>query len=532
MKTLFKIIVRFIFGAPINGRMRTNNTFFHKGTQDLTRHQRTHKWGYRSHLERAAYRWLWTSIVVLTCWGFHYDFDAALIWSLKIATVVVIVATMASYVYIVNWNHRRTIHKPIVHNLRRALPYSPTESGFLTIPRDFRENRDMRITVKLPKDFDGDSDVSARIKRIITRKTGVELIPEYNLVGKPTVTFKHAPAAPSVVNFETCKTHINSADPGKLFLGISNMNRPVYADIDGESPHLAIGMGTGGGKSTLIRLLIFGLLRQGVERIDILDVKMVSQNWARNVPGIYIHNDLDDIEKTIHDFSAQMQLRYQQLKDDADKTFRRRVLIIEEQNSLIDYIRNNYANKRTRSQPSTPPAIQDLSFIIFQGRQAMMNVFSVLQSISAKGMGGGDIRSNYNLFILSRASRGMWKMIWDEHKPRTKRHTGAAHMVTGTDLTELQLGFISEGEAVKEWPAFRSPDWNVDSPILDPVKEIERFTLKQLSEMEVLPISYASLRGYKSRDKSFPDDYGTKTYSVDDIVEWWNSRNSVKEISA
>ena len=199
------------------------------------------------------------------------------------------------------------------------------------------------------------------------------------------------------------------------------------------------------------------LIRNGVEWIGVIDPKRgVSQAWAKNIPQVHIFKTANEQIDAIHDFRRLMEARYMDLELDETKSdFPRRVMIIEEQNSWINYMVNFWNEYRSELEPSERgkiprqnPAIADLNFILSQGRQARMNIISVFQRMSAKAAGGGDARENYGCKILSRFSPQSWKLlIGTSPVPRSSKIPGRAKLVIGDTDRWIQMGFITESEA-------------------------------------------------------------------------------------
>lgn len=67
-----------------------------------------------------------------------------------------------------------------------------------------------------------------------------------------------------------------------------------YAD----SPHVLISAGTGGGKSTILRIICCQFIHHGA-RAFVLDFKRISHTWARRVPGITYCRDIADIHDAL-----------------------------------------------------------------------------------------------------------------------------------------------------------------------------------------------------------------------------------------
>lgn len=261
------------------------------------------------------------------------------------------------------------------------------------------------------------------------------------------------PPLPTELSFDDILDGIGACGDSVLILGRGRYGRTAALDLDSESPHVAISSGTGGGKSALLRLLIVQLLMKGTGEIHVLDVKRVSQNWARDVPGVFIHRSMPEILGAVSLFREEMERRYSELDVNPSAVFPRRVLICEEQNSLTAYAREYWTDyraslptpKERNSTPKTCPLISDLGYLLFQGRAARMNVISVFQRMTAVASGGGDLRDQYGARVLMRFSAAAWRVLAGTSPiPRPSRIPGRARFVLGDECMEVQLALISE----------------------------------------------------------------------------------------
>jgi hypothetical protein len=302
-------------------------------------------------------------------------------------------------------------------------------------------------------------------------------------------------------------------------------NRVCSINLDSEAPHVALSMGTGGGKSSLLRLIIIQLIRSGCERIDILDIKRASHVWAKGIPGVYIHTTMQAMIDATSAFKSEMEHRYDLLENGHAGDFPRRALIVEEQNSLMAFARQYWADFRNElpasdrnSVPKQCPLISDIGFALFMGRQSLMNCISVFQRMSANAAGGGDMRSQYGCKILARFDSQSWKsLVGTTPIPRSSRLPGRARFVLGDDIHEIQMSFIDDDDARAYALAHARVDQASDPLTLVSADgagsdDIPPMSLREMVDAGLIPVRYSAATRARTRaGEKFPE--GKKTPS-------------------
>jgi hypothetical protein len=534
-------LARFAAGRPMDGVRRTNATFLRRADTDLTSHKRSAHWHWLPGWHRAAWRIGTTAGALGFAYGYVTARTATLAAGLAAAITALILTGIWGHLRIRDWHLDRKIGRPLFMTAAMITGHDLTDNHrkHLSIPRNYAKDPKARIVLKLPYTFEGKAQDTKRLHDLVMRRLGGEwdMMPHFS-AHPPHLEFFPSPAPPGSVSFADILPYLEKSDSNSVVLGIGTHAALASINLDSESPHVAVTMGTGGGKSSLLRLIVAQLIRHGVQRIDIIDPKRISHDWARNIPGVYIHRSMAEQIKAVHAFRTEMELRYDTLEQESRAglpltEFPRHVLIIEEQNSWINYARQywkDYRNELSSAErgrvPADPPVIGDLGFILFQGRQSRMNVFSVFQRMSAAASGGGDMRENYYAKLLARFSPQTWKiLVGTTPVPRSSKINGRAKFVLGEDDKWIQLAFITEREA-QEYAALGNvlaetgPD---DSP--DPDDPV---TLREAADANVIPLSYAALRRARNRDAArFPTAVASaagNAYRPSDLRAWYESR--------
>lgn len=521
---------RFASGQHMHGRRLTNATFLYRGNRDHTDHGRASKWAHRAGWERASIRMGASAVTLAIIYGYLTDravTEGACMGAL--AGLAIGLAIRGRYAVARMRHNRRTV-RPLYQAMTQivnvgtvaahAQAYGENHKRHLRVSLNHRDPK-ARVRFEVPVSWIGEPGQVRQLGNLIGRRLGGEWdsVPHWNAY-PPYVEFVPSPAPPRAVTFKDIVSAIERSKDSEIIIGIGTHEKVIGIDLDSESPHVAMSIGTGGGKSALLRLIVIQLIRKGCERIDIVDPKRVSHNWAKGIPGVYIHRTMADQIQAVSDFRKRMEARYEELDADDTLVFPRQALLIEEQNSFMDYAKTywedyrNELDKDTRAKtPKRPPVIGDLGYILFQGRQACMNVFSVFQQMNARASGGSDLRVNYGAKILARFGQGEWNMLVGTRPiPRSSRINGRGRFVLGDEDREIQFAFIEKDEATAyamRYAKLVREDGNplvmVSADGAGSDEPTAPMTLRELVDAGIVPVRYSSATRARTRaGDSFP----------------------------
>ena len=183
---------------------------------------------------------------------------------------------------IANRRHRRTWLHPLhlaAHELAghpRAIP----AKSWITAEVD-ADGAVNKATLELPPGFPADEKDKQRLVSIASQKLGIEAAePTWRLAGPtPLLTLRHSPPPPGHVTMAYLLPELASCKDDELLIGIGKNDEVIKASLGTDSPHIAISMGTGAGKSNLAGwILLQMLLRDGIGLV--LDAKRrLSYPW-------------------------------------------------------------------------------------------------------------------------------------------------------------------------------------------------------------------------------------------------------------
>lgn len=545
---------RFVSGAHMDGKRRTNATFRYRATRDLTDHGRAGKWSHRAGWERAGIRISATALTLAILYGYLTARTITVDTLAGAGAVLAVLGIVRARIMWANFGHHRRVVRPLYQTITQIANMgvhpahvqaaNANHRRYLTVPRNYRDDK-TRIRYVVPQTWEAEPAQVRRINALMSRRLGGDwdTIPHLNEY-PAYLEFIPSPAPPKSVTFKDIIRQIEQTKDSEIVLGIGTHSHLATIDLDSEAPHVALSMGTGGGKSSLLRLIVIQLIRKGCERIDIVDPKRVSHNWAKGIPGVFIHRTMAEQMAAIAHFRKEMESRYEALTEDDTLIFPRWALLIEEQNSFTEYAKTYWEDYRqeltSQERAMTPkrnPVIGDIAFILFQGRQARQNVISVFQRMSASASGGGDMRENYGAKILARYSAQTWKMlVGTTPVPRSSRINGRGRYALGDEDHEVQFAFINEADAkgyalqfaqARTEPAFNAlRDVPADGAGAD--EPVTPMTLREMCDAGMIPVKYGAAKRARSRaGDTYPKGKGSPVGTVYDpreVSAWHDQR--------
>ncbi|MGH3353338.1 MAG: hypothetical protein ACRDPS_21935 [Nocardioides sp.] len=482
---------RYVLGMPLSGERQTNATFFADGdgwaVADARRRsffgtREPYKWDLMAGWKRGLWRlgipaalvgiwWCWTNHQTLT------------------ATALVIGSGMglgiyaaATYRRVREAEHMRRYVLPLHQALAPQLGYGPEMKPrhWIHVPMNFRDE-DAEIRLELPVSFYAGPEEAGTLRAgrsmrgaidgYVYEKLGLssaDMIASYAMQGEfPAVTYKHRARVPKLVTADDIREHMEAADESAPVIGLTRGKKPVSIDLDSESPHVAVSIGTGGGKSMLTRSAIIHVLMHG-GLVVVLDVKRTSHRWLKGHPRVLYVRDPADISAALLRLRAELDRR-QILTDDEEDAWPgpRILVVVEERNTMVGAIKSWWAKTRTKEDPTTPPALDALNELAFMGREPMMHLWSIAQSATARTMGGPEGRENYACRILGRFTYGNWNMLVGKAHamPKSSRHRGRVQVVM-EEVVETQTTMWEKEEAQEAaWSIF--PE-GLDTPEIAP----------------------------------------------------------------
>lgn len=558
------VLWRLASGQHVDGRPRTDAGWLRPGVRVMHPTGHAGKWSHLPHLYRAGIRWAVVASGAGTCAGLASDKRATVAGLIGFVVLVLAAGSVLAYRKLRELAHVRRYVRPLHRALAPALgiPLAARPQSWLTVPRDFARADGARVRLALPDGFLATADARRVISTALTDKLAIEhATVEFAMVGKaPAAIVTTSSPPPARVSLAQLAEQIERAPGSAPIIGIGRNGTAVSADFDADSPHVLVSAGSGGGKSTIVR----GLLAQGLHAGAVgavCDIKRISHSWARSIPNVVYARDIAEIHHMLLSVKAEVDRRNELVDELADDDGNvppealaqigpRIMLVMEEMNATANRLSAYWRRTKDKSDPAVSPAVEALGDILFMGRAVMVNVIAVAQMMTAKTLGGGEMRENFATRIMARYTLNAWKMLAPEvwPMPRSSRHAGRVQVVIAGTARETQAVYFTPAEA-REWatsglvsrfaiplagalPAGRvsalrdAPDQE-PKPGTVPAPE-SPVTLREACELGILAVSLESARAARKRDPDFPSPAGihdgTMAYHPAALNRWENNR--------
>jgi hypothetical protein len=454
---LSRIIVRFLLGKPWHGQALTDAGWRRPGTKALTRTGHASRFQHRPYRERILIRSGSALVLAAVAYGLVLH---------RAGTFLVLGVTVPLAAAGGGWlalrrarlrRHRRTWVHPLHHALApvvgTALPGNPEKWLKVALDRS-------RVEVALPVAFDGNPNRCKAIEAAVTARVGMRSARAdwSGLAGpKPVLVMKVIPPPPKKVTLVDVRDDIKAAAHDVLILGIGESGEVVSVSLAGDSPHLLLSIGSGGGKSVTAELVAAQAAYKGAIVLVLDYPKMVSLPSLRHLPNVSYCDSAALVHSACVWLARELEDRAALVKEhtDHDGVYRgpyipRLLVVCEESNALMNRLRKYWADIRQPGDPKLSPAIDGLELASLMGRQLFINLLVIAQfgAVSATGSGkDGAARESMGVRILGRATQNNWKALVPEHNyPGKTVKPGRVHVVTD-DCRETQLVKITHREA-------------------------------------------------------------------------------------
>lgn len=409
-----KLAWRYASGAHLDGRPRTDAGWLRRGTRVLHPTGHASRWAHMPRLHRAGWRLAPPLTALAMLAGLVID---------PVIAIPVILTALAAVLGLGVWRlvrairtrrHRGQVVAPLAEAL--ALPLQSTASEVeraLHIPLNY-QHKDAAVRLPLPSHWQGTDMQRESVSRIVGQRLGGEWTTRISR--KPFMLIaSHPPEPPARVAFaEVAELIRTQGSIDRLLIGLGTGGAPVWLDFSDEIAHLGVSVGTGGGKSSFLRLVIAQLAYWGCADFPVIDSKLISLDGMESIPGMRVHRTTEDQWHAIGGQVKDMEERYQRLLADRRAEFPVTAMLLEEQNDAAIEWRSYWNQVKESKDPATPPVYSDVTKYMIKGRQVRKRVIGVYQMLSHSACGGMDasvMRSSYGAKALSRYSHQQWDSL-------------------------------------------------------------------------------------------------------------------------
>lgn len=358
--------------------------------------------------------------------------------------------------------------EPLAEAVRKRAGWSrPLSEGRVPVRRICRVYRDdqfgLRIWIAVDPSFESGDEASKTANRNqlwndVAVRGGIDvgqIEPDWSgLEGRrPSVTFRQRDLVPHRVLFnigsrlvkQTIEILEHEGSIEAPVIGIGAGWKPYCKKLATESPHLAISVGTGGGKSVFLKLIAAQMLWHGAD-LYILDYKRASHRWVNGPHGLingvraYCRN-LPDIHIQAIELGRIAMERYEQCDalgaDDDLPDFQPIVIAMDEIPMTLTMLRSWW---QAQGNSGVCPSVVALESILMMGRAVRIHVIGAWQRFEARHMPGGAAgRENFGVKVAVGANRDTFDLTFKgaEFIPPNNR-PGWAIAGHGFVVTEIQ----------------------------------------------------------------------------------------------
>jgi hypothetical protein len=410
-------IGRFMVGMPLSKDHKTNATHFKRGDNILHYTGRAGKWAHRSHIERAAIRWIVVIFLASVIFGLIMNIDLT-----GIGLGLFLIGSIAIYhrrleSKWMNRAHQRHSMNPLSEAIAVQLGITPAIArDSIVIRSDYAKTKGLEEIGRLvlPDWWQATEMQKTQFETLLNSRLPVELELKWHTTTHPmTVTILRAPIAPPSVPFITKKDLMESLSDDKFLLGTDGRNVDHYWDLNAEDCHFGCQAPSRRGKTRLLLLLASQVLHHGGE-VFIIDPKRVGVDEAlAGIDNVTIWNNPKDIEaswKIIHHVKEIVDSRIDEYEADRTTQFTRKVLFIDELSFYSNMSKRHWDKTKPKKAPAQPPLWDDLAeliylagfvkvnVVIFGQRIDQKNTYGLLESMGTR-MAAGWTRQSYMRFI-------------------------------------------------------------------------------------------------------------------------------------
>lgn len=360
---------------------------------------------------------------------------------------------------VLGWRHHRTWLRPLhlaAHEIAGVDRRRPPRQ-WITAELD-EAGAVCRAVLKLPAGWPPDEQDKRHLAAVAGAKLGIENAqPSWRLAGPaPLLTLTHSPPPPGLVKMADLLRELPSCKPDELLFGIGKRDEVIKGSLATDSPHLAISMGTGAGKSNLAGWLLLQLLiRGGIGQV--LDAKQrLSYPWILKdehgnyapLPNVAYAWTVAQLHESMAWLAVELRRRGEVAFAGMDATGRIRAnvgarlfTLAEELNYAVPMLRTYWQEHRERDDPAKSPAFTGLAAGAFAGRQVLMHEVLIGQMITAEVTGSRDsaVKENCGLKFMARYSPKGWRIMCDDvPMPPPPTVPGRIQVVTAGGVREVQ----------------------------------------------------------------------------------------------
>jgi len=446
---LHVLAYRWHAGHCLDGKLRTNATWRQPASKVLHVKGRAHRWHWVRGWRRCAVRTGASLLLLAIVYGLVTDATATAAVLAAGLTLLAAWASLRLVRWARTWRHRGQYERPLERTLAARLGI-PAAS--LKVERDGATVRSVAIQWSAEAELTGEDQ--AMVLAAVSARVPIEApSAQWQTKGsRRSLLLTQSEPPPSLVSWDDIATAVDRAGPGDLVFGLGKHGHVTQASYSGDSPHIAISGGSGGGKSNLAAFLLLQELHRG-SLVFNLDPKWISHLWLQGLPNVISAHDTPALHLALTWLGGELLRRNKAAYYSAGGTGRVRanvgpriIVLCEELNYGMQDLKDYWHEERTREDPKRSPALKGLAALSYAGRGADMHMQMLAQLLTAQSTGVSDssVRTNAGIKCMGRYDPPNWNMVVGKHIPMPPQPTvpGRIQLVTARGVTETQVPWL------------------------------------------------------------------------------------------
>ena len=363
---------------------------------------------------------------------------------------------------VVNFPHNRNYVAPLERTVHELIGHMPV----VAIEPVPGTEQVQSVTLEWDHDVEIGPPEQAMVLDAVTRRLSIEAPAEdWDVKGRRReVTFTRTEPPPGMVYAHEIAEAARQAGDAKFVLGKGKKAENIVIDINTDTPHVGMSMGSNDGKSTAaMNMGCQHLYHGGI--LAVLDDKLISHMWCRGLPNVAYAGTGEEIfallvwlawddENHVSELTRRKNivLASADIHGNVHADIGPRILVAAEELNSLQKTLKRYWRQIGGKGPN--PAAEALEIIHFAGRQLGIHVIDIGQRLSAKatsGSGSGDSRENIGAILFSNPTASTWKMLAEGHpQPPASDHKGRYQLYTRKTVREFQ-GVLWDVNAAREF---------------------------------------------------------------------------------
>jgi hypothetical protein len=447
-----RALVRFLTGQHLDGRRRTDATFWTRGQQALEPRwfgvAEMSWWAAAPGWQRLGLR-LAAVVAALGLWRARPGTE----WTLAlIGGPVLGLLAWRAVSRALDARHRRRVIEPLAAALASPLEAAPAElARTLRVPRAL--GQDAQIAAAPSPQWQGAPGQVAAVTRIVGQRLGGEwqAAVQRDPLG---LLVTRRPEPPEYVTFAQVENLIRAQGSAtKILMGLGAGGEPVWLDFGNLLAHLGLSCGPGAGKSTFLRFILAQWSFWGVADFPTLDGKGISLAGMEPIVGLRVYRETAEQWAVLAELRAEMERRYAAMLADPSATFPLSVVLGDEMNDLAIQWRQDWAEVRPARAPATPPVYSDWTRLLIKGRECGFRFVGSWQRLTAASCGGvnaGVLRDAIGTKALSRFSvQAFDSLVGIRPVPPSSQIPGRWIVAAGQEVRQVQVPDAKAAELVE-----------------------------------------------------------------------------------